>query len=226
MQHITIRREDYVAGTSQRPEVGVFTQTHVHQRPTPWGQITVGDTVWMKWSGGPIVAKSVVQGFRQLSASSVEQLRETTRGFRLFDLTDYWASLKPRFNAVTVYLEQEEWLDDVIEPVARSYGNSWIVISDGDHSEWLTTGEKTNPVEQTRSRRKGGIPAGLRFRILRRDGFRCNYCGRTPKDDAVQLHVDHILPRVAGGSDEETNLVTACRVCNLGKGKSLLTPTC
>ena len=93
MQHITIRREDYVAGTSQRPEVGVFTQTHVHQRPTSWGQITVGDTVWMKWSGGPIVAKSVVQGFRQLSASSVEQLRETTRGFRLFDLTDYWASL-------------------------------------------------------------------------------------------------------------------------------------
>ena len=32
----------------------------------------------MKWSGGPIVAKSVVQGFRQLSESSVEQLRETT----------------------------------------------------------------------------------------------------------------------------------------------------
>ena len=65
MQHVVIRRDTYVAGTSQRPEVGVFTQTHVARRPSPWGQISVGDTVWMKWSGGPVVAKSVVQGFRQ-----------------------------------------------------------------------------------------------------------------------------------------------------------------
>jgi len=46
------------------------------------------------------------------------------------------------------------------------------------------------------------------------------YCGRTPQNDGVQLHADHVKPRVAGGSNEESNLVTACRECNLGKGKS------
>ena len=113
MQHIAIRREHYVAGTTQQPEVGVFTQTHVSHRPTPWGRISVGEIVWMKWSGGPIVAKSVVQGFRQLRDCSPKQLQETTRGFRLYNLESYWASLKPSFNAVTIYLEHEEWLDEV-----------------------------------------------------------------------------------------------------------------
>ena len=68
----------------------------------------------MKWSDGPRVAKSVVQGFRQLWDCSLEQLQETTRGFRLDNLESYWASLKPSFNAVTIYLGHEEWLDEVI----------------------------------------------------------------------------------------------------------------
>ena len=222
MQHIAIRREDYVAGTTQRPEVGVFTQTHVSHRPTPWGQIGVGDIVWMKWSGGPIIAKSVVQGFRQLRDCSPKQLQETTRGFRLYDLESYWASLKPSFNAVTIYLEHEEWLDEAIEPVARSYGDSWIVLGNDNPSGWLTTEGAIKPVEHGGRPTKGGVSAGLRFRILRRDGFCCVYCGRTPQNDGVQLHVDHVKPRVAGGSNEESNLVTACRDCNLGKGKSIL----
>ena len=91
----------------------MFTQTHVSHRPIPWGQISVGDTVWMRWSDGPIVAKSVVQGFRQLGDCSLEQVQETTRGFRLDNLESYWVSLMPSFNAVTIYLEHEEWLDEV-----------------------------------------------------------------------------------------------------------------
>ena len=67
-----------------------------------------------------------------------------------------------------------------------------------------------------------GDPTSLGFRILRRDGFCCIYCGRTPQNDGAQLHADHVKPRVAGGSNEESNLVTACRDCNLGKGKSVL----
>ena len=93
----------------------------------------------MKWSGGPIIAKSVVQGFRQLQDTSPNQLRETTRGFRLYQLDDYWESLKPGFNAVTIYLEQEEWLDDIIEPKARSYGDSWVVLDDQSTDRWLTS---------------------------------------------------------------------------------------
>jgi hypothetical protein len=59
--HISIRREDYVAGTRERPEVGVFTQTHATRPPVPWGRISIGEPVWIKWSGGPIVARVTVQ---------------------------------------------------------------------------------------------------------------------------------------------------------------------
>lgn len=60
----------------------------------------------------------------------------------------------------------------------------------------------------------------LRFQILARDGFRCCYCGATPKQ--AQLHVDHVHPRSHGGTNEPSNLVTACTDCNLGKADVLL----
>lgn len=60
------------------------------------------------------------------------------------------------------------------------------------------------------------LTARLRFEILRRDRHRCYYCGRTP-DDGVKLTVDHVVPVALGGSDDPTNLVTACGECNGGK---------
>lgn len=64
------------------------------------------------------------------------------------------------------------------------------------------------------------VSSRLRFRILERDGFRCRYCGKSAA--AAQLHVDHVKPLAAGGLDEESNLVTACSDCNLGKGARVL----
>ena len=34
------------------------------------------------------------------------------------------------------------------------------------------------------------------------------------------MHVDHILPRSKGGSDDDFNLQTLCRSCNLHKSAS------
>lgn len=61
-----------------------------------------------------------------------------------------------------------------------------------------------------------------KFRILERDGFRCVYCGRTSYEDAVKLHLDHIVPKSNGGADTAGNLVTACQDCNLEKRDRLL----
>lgn len=62
------------------------------------------------------------------------------------------------------------------------------------------------------------VGSGLRFRILKRDGFSCRYCGRHGRD--VELHVDHVVPRSRGGTNDPTNLVASCAECNLGKGAS------
>lgn len=55
----------------------------------------------------------------------------------------------------------------------------------------------------------------LRYEILRRDNHTCRYCGRTAPD--VPLRVDHVVPVALGGTDDPTNLVTACEPCNSGK---------
>jgi uncharacterized membrane protein len=55
----------------------------------------------------------------------------------------------------------------------------------------------------------------LRFEILRRDGFKCRYCGTVAAER--ELRVDHVIPEVLGGSTEPSNLATACEPCNGGK---------
>lgn len=50
--------------------------------------------------------------------------------------------------------------------------------------------------------------------IFRRDGYRCQYCGR--RSDTLTL--DHVIPRHRGGEHMWTNLVTACPACNRRKG--------
>lgn len=56
----------------------------------------------------------------------------------------------------------------------------------------------------------------LRFEVMRRDGHRCLYCGRDP-DDGVKLTIDHVVPAALGGTDDPSNLCTACTECNAGK---------
>lgn len=59
----------------------------------------------------------------------------------------------------------------------------------------------------------------LRFRVLRRDSFKCQACGRSPAlEHGVVLHIDHVLPWVLGGKTVIENLRTLCERCNLGKG--------
>ena len=52
----------------------------------------------------------------------------------------------------------------------------------------------------------------IKQRILRRDGFICQYCGQEADT------VDHVVPRRLGGNDVDDNLVASCRKCNLSKG--------
>ncbi len=63
------------------------------------------------------------------------------------------------------------------------------------------------------------IKIGLRYKILKRDCFRCVRCGRSPATCiGLELHIDHIKPWSKGGLTVPENLRTLCRDCNIGKG--------
>jgi 5-methylcytosine-specific restriction endonuclease McrA len=58
----------------------------------------------------------------------------------------------------------------------------------------------------------------VRWRVLRRDRYRCVVCGKSPAlDGGVELEVDHIVPVARGGGNGEENLRTLCGACNRGK---------
>jgi len=77
---------------------------------------------------------------------------------------------------------------------------------------------KANPTNRILHRHTRFIK--IRFAVLKRDNFTCQYCGRKAPD--VSLHVDHVIPRSRGGTDAMANLKTACADCNLGKYDVLL----
>jgi HNH endonuclease len=56
-----------------------------------------------------------------------------------------------------------------------------------------------------------------RKNLMLRDAHQCQYCARRPP--LRDLNIDHVLPRSRGGEDSWENLVTACRACNLRKGR-------
>ena len=58
------------------------------------------------------------------------------------------------------------------------------------------------------------IGESLRFEVLKRDRH-CQLCGAAPKD--TRLHVDHIVPRSKGGTNDPSNLQVLCVSCNRGK---------
>lgn len=59
-------------------------------------------------------------------------------------------------------------------------------------------------------------------RVRERAANRCEYC-QLDQDDSplAALHLEHIIPKAHGGTDNFDNLALACIDCNLHKGPNL-----
>lgn len=82
-----------------------------------------------------------------------------------------------------------------------------------------STHDQSNDFEkQSIHKTSRNINTRLRFKVMKRDNFKCCACGASPaKDPSIELHVDHIVPWSKGGETEIDNLQTLCSKCNLGK---------
>lgn len=123
-----------------------------------------------------------------------------------------------------VYMGLAEALDEELIPYDFS---AWVAVS----SDWAeapsgfvrSTSMRFAVPEVIRLVRYDRIPhrevAFTRHNVFARDRHRCSYCGR--KKPAVELDLDHVLPRSRGGPHEWDNVVTSCRPCNLKKADKL-----
>ena len=57
--------------------------------------------------------------------------------------------------------------------------------------------------------------------VRQRAGNRCEYCGLPQHASALRFHIEHIVARRHGGTDDQTNLALACPECNFQKGTNL-----
>jgi hypothetical protein len=62
------------------------------------------------------------------------------------------------------------------------------------------------------------VPDSLKERVRQQAGSRCGYCRSRQEHVLGFLEIDHIVPRARGGTNDETNLWMACRLCNHYKG--------
>lgn len=65
------------------------------------------------------------------------------------------------------------------------------------------------------------IDAATRELVRRRADGRCEYCLLRQDQTGIAHHVEHVIARQHGGSDDTGNLALACNRCNAFKGPNL-----
>ena len=60
--------------------------------------------------------------------------------------------------------------------------------------------------------KRKAISKSIRFSVFARDQFTCVYCGKSPPE--VKLVIDHVIPVVKGGTNDEDNLTSSCELAN------------
>jgi len=63
--------------------------------------------------------------------------------------------------------------------------------------------------------RRSSAPLSRRA-VLLRDNYTCQYCGQRPSRS--EMTIDHVMPRIRGGTTTWENVVCACLRCNTRKG--------
>lgn len=135
----------------------------------------------------------------------------------LFDLQMTFVALYPLLSASIDCEEgQPIRLIEMLEAYATWY-------KDEGTAKWYqkclgtSQAEKKELVELPELDSYSFIRAGLWWEILARDNWTCCSCGHSVKEHGITLHVDHILPRSKGGTDNRENLQALCMKCNIGK---------
>jgi len=128
-----------------------------------------------------------------------------------------------KFQSPTATMSEESWAEAVGLPFNRFQEFLSHLLKIGAVNRTISDRGATLSIPGLRVREDDGRPAphdwrDIRASIFERDSYTCQYCGSHGGD----LHCDHVIPLCLGGSNEASNLVTACAACNMSKGSKTL----
>jgi 5-methylcytosine-specific restriction endonuclease McrA len=99
------------------------------------------------------------------------------------------------------------------------------ILPNYNQLDYIFSSEKINESNEYKkigkNKSKRTIPLGMRYKVLKRDNFKCVACGRTV-EDGIKLHIDHKIPYSLGGLTEFSNLQTLCNECNISKSNKFI----
>jgi hypothetical protein len=75
--------------------------------------------------------------------------------------------------------------------------------------------------DEAKTHERNKMTSSLRQRIMIRDNYTCQMCGKVMRD-TVGLQIDHIIPINKGGKSVEENLQVLCSICNGRKSDKIL----
>ncbi len=84
-----------------------------------------------------------------------------------------------------------------------------------DHT-WVLFEDFSEALKRARTLYRPGISKRQRYRVLARDGFRCQQCGRSPQD-GIRLEAGHKVAVAKGGRSNDEDLFAQCEDCNDGQ---------
>lgn len=88
-----------------------------------------------------------------------------------------------------------------------------LQLCDARLAEYLD--KRGRDIWEHRTLSDGYIPGSVRYEVLKRARYRCELCGA--HEEQAAMHVDHIIPRARGGSDDASNFQALCITCNTNK---------
>jgi len=144
------------------------------------------------------------------------ELKDMRRPVSKFSVQPYVSRFGSWSRALDVFGEWLHWGDPPWYEEARAAQRAEEEAAAARAAEERRRDRRGDRRAKGRKRRQPNLRQ--RFQVMRRDGFRCRICGRSPASHpGVQLDIDHIVPWSKGGETAIGNLQTLCSDCNQGK---------
>jgi ATP adenylyltransferase len=154
--------------------------------------------------GGAATRRQIAAAFLGADLSQLEYYEEITKGYPTQTLRRHGI------------IEHQRGVYRLFEEAHKL--NEWeraslIALCDAKVADYIA--QRQDAIWRHRAQNFDPIPGTLRYEVLKRAKGRCEACGVSNQERALQ--VDHIVPRTKGGANDFWNLQALCSACNAQK---------